>query len=164
MLVTLGLYARRWHRLLRRRLLDPRFHALAQAVGYFLAGLLSAATSLGNAPMPLTLGLLCAVSGWPAVLLWAGGTTGYMVLWGAAGVQGPVWLALGLCVSLLLKDRPITRQTPLLVPVLAGVITAASKSVTVKSLVWSAPSAPPMKGWMAGMRWDTSPMSVDALK
>ena len=124
MLVTLGLYARRWHRLLRRRLLDPRFHALAQAVGYFLAGLLSAATSLGNAPMPLTLGLLCAVSGWPAVLLWAGGTTGYMALWGAAGVQGPVWLALGLCVSLLLKDRPITRQTPFLVPALAGVITA----------------------------------------
>ena len=126
MLVTLGLYARRWHRLLRRRLLDPRLHALAQAVGYFLAGLLSAAASLANTPLPLTLGLLCAVSGWPAVFLWVGGTTGYMILWGTAGVQGPVWLALGLCVSLLLKDRPITRQAPLLVPALAGVITAFS--------------------------------------
>ena len=56
------------------------------------------------------------------------------------------------------------RSTIMRAKALAGVITAASKSVTVKSLVWSAPSVPPMNGWMAGMRWDTSPMSVDALK
>ena len=33
MMVTLGIYVRRWQRTLRRWLLDPRFHTLAQAAG-----------------------------------------------------------------------------------------------------------------------------------
>lgn len=126
MMVSLGLYVRRGQRLLRRWMLDPKLHALAQGLGYVLAGFLFSAASLGSYPQPLTLGLLCAVSGWPAVLLTVGGMAGYLVFWGTAGTQCIAWLAAGLIAAILLGGRTITRDTPLLMPALAGLITAAT--------------------------------------
>jgi len=126
MMVTLGLYVRRGQRLLRRCMTDPKLHALAQTAGYILAGFLFSAASLGAYPQPLTLGLLCAMSGWPAVLLCIGGMTGYAVFWGTAGLQCVVWLAVGLAGALLLGGRSFSRNTPLLMPALAGLIVAAS--------------------------------------
>ena len=49
MMVTLGIYVRRWQRALRRWLTDPRFHTLAQTIAYFGSGFLLSAASLGNA-------------------------------------------------------------------------------------------------------------------
>ncbi len=126
MMVSLGLYVRRWQRIMRRWMLDPKLHALAQAGGYILAGFLLSAASLGNYPQPLVLGLLSALSGWPAVLLAVGGTAGYALFWGAASTQCALWIAAGLIASILLGGRLVTRETPLLMPALCGLITAGA--------------------------------------
>ncbi len=126
MMVALGIYVRRWQRTLRRWMLSQRFHALAQTAAYILSGFLLSAASLGNAAQPLTLGLLCAVSGWPAVLITAGGMAGYMLFWSSAGTQGVLWLCLGLVAAVMLGGRQFLRTMPLLMPALAGVITAVS--------------------------------------
>ena len=78
MLVSLGIYVRRGQRILKRWLLDPRLHALAQSAGYVLSGFALSAASLGNRFQPITLGLLCASSGWPSVLLAVGSLIGQL--------------------------------------------------------------------------------------
>lgn len=126
MMVTLGIYVRRWQRALRRWLADPRFHTLAQTIAYFGSGFLLSAASLGNACQSLTLGLLLALSGLPAVLTAAGGMAGYLLFWGGAGTQGVLWLALGLAVSMILGGRQLVKEMPLLLPAAGGLITAAA--------------------------------------
>ena len=124
MMVTLGIYVRRGQRLLRRWMLDPRLHTAAQVAGYVLAGFLMSAASLDHFSQPLTLGLLCALSGWPAVLLAAGGMGGYLLVWGSAGTQGVLWLCAGLILAVTLGGRRFLEDMPFLMPVLAGLITA----------------------------------------
>ncbi len=126
MMVALGIYVRRWQRTLQRWMLNPRVHAVAQTVAYILSGFLLSAASLGNMAQPLTLGLLCAVSGWPAVLIAAGGMGGYMLFWSSAGTQGVLWLCLGLAAAVMLGGRQFLRTMPILLPALAGVIVAVS--------------------------------------
>ena len=125
-MVTFGIYLRRWQRTLRRWILDPRVHTAAQAVGWTLAGMLLSAASLRNTALPVTVSLLITLNGWPAVLLAAGGMGGYLLFWGAAGSQGVIWLCLGLAASLTLNGRQLTRDTPWIMPALAGVITAGT--------------------------------------
>lgn len=126
MMVALGIYVRRWQRTLRRWMLSQRVHALVQTAAYIGAGFLLSAASLGNAAQPLTLGLLCAVSGWPAVLVASGGMAGYMLFWGSVGTQGVLWLCLGLTAAILLGQKAFLRDMPVLMPALAGVIVAVS--------------------------------------
>ena len=126
MMVTIGVYVRRGQRTLRRWLMDPKIHALLQSGAYILAGLLLSAASLAGRCQPLTLGLLCALSGWPALLLAAGGMAGFLLFWGAAGAQGVVWLMVGLMLALILGERPFLKETPLLMPALAALTVALS--------------------------------------
>ena len=126
MLVSLGIYVRRGQRILKRWLLDPRLHALAQSAGYVLAGFAMSAASLGNRFQPIALGLLCASSGWPSVLLAVGSLIGYPVFWGTAGAQGVVWIMLGVVAATALGGRQLLRDTPLIMPALAGALVAAS--------------------------------------
>ena len=92
MMVSLGVYVRRGQRVMKRWLLDPRIHTLAQSAAYLLAGFCMSAASLGNRCQPLALGLLCALTGWPALLIASGSMTGYLFFWGSAGAQGVVWI------------------------------------------------------------------------
>ena len=124
MMVTLGVYVRRGQRTVRRWMMDPKIHALVQGCAYLLAGFLLSAASLCSRFQPLALGLLCAMSGWPALLLAAGGMAGYLLFWGAAGAQGVVWLMVGLLLALALGGRPLLKETPLLMPALAGLTVA----------------------------------------
>jgi len=126
MMVTIGVYMRRWQRMLRRWAAEPRVHAALQAAMYLLAGFLSAAASLGHHLQPLTLGLLLAQSGWPAVLVAIGGSGGYYLFWGNAGMQGVIWMGLGLATSLLLGGNRLRRQTPLLMSAVAALLTAGT--------------------------------------
>ena len=96
MMVTLGVYMRRSQRLLRRWAANPRVHAYLQGIGYFLSGFLGSAASLGHRLQPVALGILCAQTGWPAVLVAVGSAIGYLLFWGNQGPMGVVWTSMGL--------------------------------------------------------------------
>ena len=126
MMVTLGIYMRRSQRLLRRWASDPKIHAFLQAGGYLLAGFLGSAASLSHRLQPGVLGFLCAQTGWPAVLTAIGSAVGYLLFWGNQGPVGVVWTSLGLTAALLLKGKQIQKETPLLMPAIAGFIVAGT--------------------------------------
>ena len=126
MMVSLGIYVRQGRRMFRRWITDPRSHAPVQAAAYAAVGFFLSAASLGNFPQPLTLGLLCALTGWPAVLLAAGGVAGYLTFWGSAGAQGALWLAAGLIAAIAFGSRTGVRQLPLLMCAVSGLIVALS--------------------------------------
>lgn len=125
MMTSMQTYARRSRHLLQRLVLDPKLHTLARGTLCFLLGLCSGAASLSRHAQPLVLGLVCAARGLPSVLIGAGGALGYWFFWGRAGTQGILWSAMGLVFSLLVGERPIRREAPLLMPSLAAFTTAA---------------------------------------
>lgn len=139
MMVTIGIYARRWKRMLRRWMLEPKVHAAVQSGGYFLTGMLLSAASLGGRLLPLTLGLLTALTGWPALLLAAGGMGGYMLFWGSISAQGVIWILVGLLQVLTVGERPSVRDSLLLMPSLAGLTVSA---VGLAFLLWQSDSTP----------------------
>ncbi|MBE6957829.1 MAG: hypothetical protein E7447_01570 [Ruminococcaceae bacterium] len=124
MMVTIGIYMRRWQRKLRRWAVEPRVHAVLQGAVLLLAGFCGSAAGLGNHPQPVILGLLCAKTGVPAVLIAVGSYAGYGLFWGTQAVQGWLWTTLGLATALLLRPR-LREKTVLLVAAVAGVIVAA---------------------------------------
>ena len=117
-------YVRQGRHTLRRWAVDPKIHGWLRAGIHFLAGFFLSAASLANSFLPLSLALTCACSGWSAVLVAAGGALGYICFWGQAGQQAIVWLAAGLVITLLLSDRKISRNAPLLLPATAGLVVA----------------------------------------
>jgi len=123
-MITIEAYVRRGRHTLKRWALNPRVHTFARGGGYFVAGFLLSAASLGQGLLPLALALICACGGWSAVLAGLGGALGYRLFWNA-GVQPVLWLAAGGCVALLLGDRRISRDNPLLLPAIAGLIVAS---------------------------------------
>ena len=125
-MISLQAYVRQGRHTLRRWAVDPRLHVLAQAAAYLLCGFVLSAASLSHRAMPLALGFVLGCSGWSAVLAALGGGLGYYVFWGQAGTQPILWLAVGLAVALVLVDKRISRQTPLLLPAIAGLLVAAA--------------------------------------
>ncbi len=125
MMVSLGVYVRRGQRVMKRWLMDPRVHTIAQSGGYLLTGFAAAAASLGNHCQPVALGVLCAASGWPALLIASGSMLGYLFFWGAAGAQGVVWIMGGVLAATILGGRQFLQDAPLLMPALAALIVAA---------------------------------------
>ena len=109
-------YVRQGHHTLRRWALDPRLHAAARGGAHALAGFCLSAASLEQGMLPLVMGLVWACRGWRAVLVAAGGILGYGVFWGNAGMQGIVWTGIALLGVLLMADRRISMQMPLLIP------------------------------------------------
>lgn len=123
-MVSMEAYVRRGKHTLRRWALNPRVHIFMRCAGFFGAGFALSAASLGQMFLPLSLALVCACGGWPAVLSALGSALGYRVFWDA---QQPIlWLGIGLCVALLLGEKRISRDTPLLLPAIAGLIVASS--------------------------------------
>jgi len=141
MMTAIRSYARQGQHLLRRWLLEPRIHTTAHILQYLLRGFLLSAASLGQYPQPLALCLVCAGDRWPAVLTAAGAAAGYFVFWGSAGLQGIAWLAAGLPAALLIGSRPSARTMPLLLPAIAGLITAAAGLVFQLRLEDTTPAA-----------------------
>ena len=123
-MIVIESYVRRGKHILRRWLLDPRVHMLLRVLGYLAAGFALSAASLDHHILPLSLALVCACGGWPAVLSALGGIAGYRVFWGA-GQQPVIWLSAGLMAALLLGKRHISRDTPLLMPAISGLIVAS---------------------------------------
>jgi len=123
-ITSLTPYARQVRKTLGSWLLQPRVRLGLRVAVLLLAGWCSAAAALGNRFLPLTVGLCCAVTGWEAVLVTLGGCAGYLMLWGSPGWQAVAWLLSALAVVTVAGDRRIFRQTQLLYPAVAVLITA----------------------------------------
>ena len=126
MMTTIESYVRRSRVNLRKWVLNPQVRLAAKVCGHFGAGLFLSAASLARQCQPLTMGLVCALSGWQAAVLALGGAAGYLLFWGQAGFQGLLWLALALPVALLLGRRKILDESPLLMSAIAALIVSAS--------------------------------------
>ncbi len=118
-------YVHKGRRILRTWALNPRLYLLAQGLAYGLGGFCLSAASLGNWLQPVAMGLVCALSGWSAVISAIGSLFGYWLFWGQAGFQAMVWVATALCLALAIGDRRITRQTPALLPAAGALIISA---------------------------------------
>lgn len=125
MMTTIQSYVRQGRRTLRQWAQEPGIHALLQSVFWSGGGFLLSAASLAGYPMPVAMGMLCALEGWSAVMLGLGGALGYLVFWGSPGVQGTAWMAGALAAALLLGSRPIARNTKLLMPSLGCFLVSA---------------------------------------
>ncbi|MBQ8833615.1 MAG: SpoIIE family protein phosphatase [Oscillospiraceae bacterium] len=118
-------YLRRGQRRLRQWAMDPNVQAGGRLMAYGGSGFLLSAASLGNLPQPLAMGLVCAVTGWRAVVMTLGSILGYQIFWGNAGIQGMIWSAAGGMLSLFLGKRTDAGEQPLLIPLLAAFLVAA---------------------------------------
>ena len=126
MMTTIETYVRRGKLGLGKWVADPRIRLTAKVGIHFFGGMILSAASLSHAPQPLTMGLLCSISGWPAAVLAAGGGAGYLLFWGEAGYQGLLWLGLALAAVLILGKRPILDESPYLMTALGALIISAS--------------------------------------
>ena len=140
-MISIESYVRQGRNTLRRLALDPRVHIFLRGAGYVAAGFGFSAGSLAKGALPLAMSLVCVCSGWSAVLTALGSALGYRVFWGEAGLQGVVWVALALCVALLLRDRKLCRTAPLLLPAVSALIVATS-GVLFQSMVWESAAIP----------------------
>ena len=123
--MTISSYIRRGQHSIKALALDPRVHTAARYAGQICAGLVLSAAGLGGAPQTVALGLICAGAGMQALLVSVGSAVGYWLFWGNAGLQGQLWTVLGLLCAATLGDRRISREVPLLLPSLAGLIVSA---------------------------------------
>ena len=112
-------------RALRRWAVDPMVHRLGWGAAHVLAGVCLSAASVSQGMLPLVMGLVWACRGWRAVLVAAGGALGYGVFWGAGSVQALVWTGLALVGVLILGDRRISREMPLLIPAVGMLMVSA---------------------------------------
>ena len=126
MILPLQSYVRRGRHTLRRLLLDPRLHTSARAGAYFLAGLILSAASLASNVQPFAMGLVCACTGWSAVLTAGGAACGYLLFWGTAGQQGVIWTGAALLAAVAWGRSRQSRDAPLLLPAVGGLIVAAT--------------------------------------
>ena len=125
-MISIQSYVHRGRHTLRRWAVDPKIHTMTRIAAHILAGFCLSAASLGHTALPLAMGLVCACTGWPAVFAAMGGCLGYAVFWGSAGYQGIAWIGAGLLTAVVLGDSRVSRNTPLLLPATAGLITAAA--------------------------------------
>ena len=126
MMMSLQSYVRQSRHSLKKWALDPRIHTAARALSSVLAGFGLSAAALAHYPLPLSVGLICATGGWTSVLTAAGSLVGYWFFWGNSTGQYALWVLAGLCLSLLLSHRRLSRETPLLIPAGASLMIAAS--------------------------------------
>lgn len=125
-MMSIESYIRQGRHTVRRWAVDPRMQIVFRCLAYLGAGFGLSAASLGNLALPLAMGLVCAVTGWSAMLAAVGSSLGYLVFWGSAGYQGLIWVFVGLGAALFLQDRKVSVQTPFLMPAVAGFVVSAA--------------------------------------
>ena len=101
---------------------DHRVRMWVKGAAHTLSGFCLSAASLGNVAQPLSLGLVCALGGAPALLTAIGSCIGYLTFWGIYGLQGLLWILLGL----MLLPIQLQRLSPGLLPWAAASIAAIS--------------------------------------
>lgn len=126
MMIPLQAYAKKGKYRLRQLLQDPNVRLGLQAAGYLLSGFFLSAASLNNVPLPLSMALTAACSGWSSALCAFGSLAGYLFFWGGAGYQCLWWVIGALLLALLLGEHRLSLQTPLLVPALCGLVVSVA--------------------------------------
>ena len=124
--ITIETYVRSRQIQLKKWALRPGVRAGAKLGGIFLGGLVLSGASLAHSPLPLTMSLMCVLGGWQAAVLALGGSLGYLLFWGEAGLQGLLWLGLALPVALVFGRKRPFRESALMMPAVASLIVAAS--------------------------------------
>ncbi len=124
MITTMETCILRLQRKVHRLALDPRMQSGAKAAAYGGSGFFLSAAALSGSFQPLALGLICAMTGWRAVLTAAGAMAGYRVFWGGPGLLGVVWSGLGCLLALVPGKGKWQEDYPLLLPAASGAVTA----------------------------------------
>lgn len=117
-------FVRQGQRKLQRLAMEPMARKLLEGALHFGGGFLLSAAGLGQYCIPLGAGLTCGNSGWGAILSALGASSGYLYFWRSP--QGVVWVSMALLLSALLKDRPLCKAAPLLLPVASALTVALS--------------------------------------
>lgn len=127
MIMMVSTYLRRWRRMLQRLTAASSMQKLLQMAGTALMGFCLSAASLGNAPQPFCMAVLCAgLPGWQPLVYALGGVVGYWLFWGNAGLQGIAWIAAAMPVCVMLGQKKASSQNELLQPAMAALILATS--------------------------------------
>ena len=106
----------------RRFTADPRVRMGLKGLAYGLGGLALSAVSLGKQPQPVSVGFICALTGWRAAAAALGSLAGYRLVWGDAGDQGAVWSLGGCVAALVLGNRRKAHQDRALLPMAASLV------------------------------------------
>lgn len=106
--------------------LDPKARSVGLVLFFGGSGFLLSAAGLTGYPQPLAMGMICATTGWRALVMSLGAMAGYPVFWGSGGNMGIVWAAAGGLLALLLGKREESREQPLMIPAIAAFLTAVT--------------------------------------
>ncbi len=126
MMILLNSWLQRTRQRLTVLLQNEKVQMFGRASAWVMGGLLLSAAGIYHGPLPLSMGLLCAGSGWSSVLAALGGSLGYLLFWGEAGNQCLVWLLGGLAASLFVEAGRRRTASPFLVPAIAGLVVSAT--------------------------------------
>ena len=107
---------------IERWVVDKHVQSVGKVALFALSGFAGSAASLLNAPMPLAMGLISALTGWRTAVAALGAAAGYWVFWGAAGYQGIVWALCGCLLGLFLGKRTVSQEAPLLIPAISAFV------------------------------------------
>ena len=130
----ISVYVRQSHQVLRRCVMDPKIQRAGRWAAHVLAGFCLSAAGIAGGTLPLAAGLVWTCRGFPGILAAFGSALGYWRFWGRAGLQGLIWVSAALVGTLLLADRPIRREIPLLIPSL-GMLSVSAAGLGFQLLV-----------------------------
>ena len=111
MLASMETYLLRGERRLRRWLEIPRVRKGLIILLWGSAGFFLSAAALREGSQPLAMGLVCSLSGWRALVVCLGSLAGYSWFWGAGGLPGLAWSALGGAAALCLGKPRLQRNS-----------------------------------------------------
>ena len=124
MILSLQSYVQQGRHTMRKWFLDPRIHVAARATGCFGAGFILSAASLTHLPLPLAMGLVCALGNWSAALAALGSIIGYRIFWN--NTQCILWIVGALILSWTLGGKKLSRDAPMLLSAAAALTVAVS--------------------------------------
>lgn len=123
--MTADTYLQRGRVLAARLAQNGEVRRWSRVAAYAASGFLLSGASLLNSPQSFAMALVSALTGWRAAVAALGSLVGYGVYWANRGVQGMVWTALSGLTALFLGKRKLAKDSPLLIPALCGLWTAA---------------------------------------
>ncbi len=138
-MVSLGVYVKQWERRARKLAVMPELHGAVRAGAYFLGGLVLSAASLSNYAQAFAPALVVSGTGWPAVLMAAGSAAGYLLFWGAAGIQGVFWSLAALGLTLVFGNSELRKKAEFLPAALLGL---AVSLLGLSFLLWRGDRTP----------------------